>query len=789
VCAGSTVTIPVLSNDSTNCGALVPGSLAFVGTPPAGFSIAVGQVVYANGGSPSSGTVSATYRVCNNENPPCCDTATVTVTICSVSANDDVARVCAGGSVTIPVLSNDATSCGSLVPGSLSFVGTPPAGFSIAGGQVVYTNNGTPSSGTVSATYQVCNDETPPCCDAATVTVTVCSTTAVDDVAQACAGTTITIPVLENDSTNCGALNPGSLSFVGTPPAGFSIAGGQVVYTNPGTPTSGTLTATYQVCNNETPPCCDTATVSVTICTVLAVDDPVTICCGDVASVAVLANDSSTCGRIACADIQLVAPVPPGFSVQGCNVVYDSNAGPCLNPTTVRYRIRAGTGLVCNAEADVIVTILSRPLAQDDAIEITNTTTFPLDIEVLANDQPGAGCTFPTCAGCPAGTPCAVRIVSGPNFGTATVLSDCKVRYQPNAAFSTEDSFCYEVTNSCGCVDTACVRLSGCRNVDRATCASLLLYPEFDNRQGALTLFTLTNACCLISDGNLTVEMRFIDQEDCGETDRTFTLTPCDTLSFLTSAINPNQERGYAYAFAKRLNGGPGNPNGMPIVSNKLIGQLLIIDGIETLDYSMNAVAFLGLGDELSDNDEDGDGIRDLNGPHPTLAEYEQAPDQILIPRFLGQDPAGMGPQFRSQLLLIGLSGGSAFTTQVRFLVYNDSEDAFSHDREFDCWAKRPLIEWAPSTETAFLTSVGDDPDEILGADDHVAGWIRIDGVTASSSQEQITDPAIYAVLVESFESYNVADLPFELCSQANGDLLPVSPLGDGPVPVAGDDQ
>jgi len=561
------------------------------------------------------------------------------------------------------------------------------------------------------------------------------------------------------------------------------------VYTNPGTPTSGTLSATYQVCNGETLPCCDTATVSVTICAIDADDDPVTICCGDVVLVPVLDNDDSTCGRISCTSIQLVPPVPPGFSVVDCNVRYDSNAGPCLNPTTVRYRICAGTGLVCCAEADVIVTILSRPIAQDDVIEVTGLTTFPLDIDVLANDSPGAGCSFPACMGCPGGTPCALQIISGPTYGTATVQTNCLVRYAPGASFSTEDSFCYEVTNSCGCVATACVRLSGCRSVDRATCASLLLYPEYDNRQGSLTLFTLTNACCLISDGNLSVEMRFIDKDTCAETDTTFLLTPCDTVSFLTSTVNPNMERGYAYAFAKRLNAGPGNPNGMPIVSNKLIGQLLIIDGIETLDYSMNAVSFLGLGDELSDNDEDGDGIRDLNGPHPTLAEYEQAPDQILIPRFLGQDPAGMGPQFHSQLLLIALTGGSAFTTTVRFLVYNDSEDAFSHDRDFYCWEKRPLIEWAPSTESAFLTAVGDDPDEILGAEDHVAGWIRIDGLTATSSQETILDPAIYAVLIESFGAYNVADLPFELCSQANGDLLPVSPLGDGPVPVEGDDQ
>jgi len=42
-----------------------------------------------------------------------------------------------------------------------------------------------------------------------------------------------------------------------------------------------------------------------------------------------------------------------------------------------------------------------------------------------------------------------------------------------------------------------------------------------------------------------------------------------------------------------------------------------------------------------------------------------------------------------------------------------------------------------------------------------------------------IQDPAFYAVLVERIGTYGAADLPFELCSQNNGDLLPRSLLGD----------
>src|SRR5690606_36449306 len=98
-------------------------------------------------------------------------------------------------------------------------------------------------------------------------------------------------------------------------------------------------------------------------------------------------------------------------------------------------------------EASVVVTILSRPIAVDDKIELLPTTTFPLDIDVLANDSPGKGCTFPTCTGCsavPPIDPCAVRITTNPTFGTVTVLADCKLRYVPDPDFSTGDTFCYE---------------------------------------------------------------------------------------------------------------------------------------------------------------------------------------------------------------------------------------------------------------------------------------------------------------------------------------------------------
>ncbi|MFT7487290.1 MAG: hypothetical protein ACI9F9_003151, partial [Candidatus Paceibacteria bacterium] len=70
------------------------------------------------------------------------------------------------------------------------------------------------------------------------------------------------------------------------------------------------------------------------------------------------------------------------------------------------------------------------------------------------------------------------------------------------------------------------------------------------------------------------------------------------------------------------------------------------------------------------------------------------------------------------------------------------------------------------------------DPDELVGANYIETGWIRIDGDVANSPTTSIEDPAFYAVLIERIANLGGADLPFELCSQPGGVLLPRSLSG-----------
>jgi hypothetical protein len=259
------------------------------------------------------------------------------------------------------------------------------------------------------------------------------------------------------------------------------------------------------------------------------------------------------------------------------------------------------------------------------------------------------------------------------------------------------------------------------------------------------------------------VHFVFIDSVNCQEFDVTRRLTAKDTLSFLTRALNPNQTQGFAYAYATDT------ATHEPIVFDYLIGQLLSIDGVTAVDYSLNAVAFKGIGDgHLTDVDHDG--RRDLDG-----IEYSEAPDQILIPRFLGQSE-----DLTSELVLVSLSGGAAFDTTLDFTIFNDNEVALSQQHTFHCWERIHLLDLSSAFGNSFLQRQTDqDPLEIVGMPTRESGWIKIDGDIASSTTSKIMDPAFYAVLIERTSVYAAADLPFELCSQTNGSLWPLGPNGD----------
>ncbi len=465
---------------------------------------------------------------------------------------------------------------------------------------------------------------------------------------------------------------------------------------------------------------------------------------------------------------------------------------PALGFTgTCSFTYTVGTSVTpsCVGTGTVTVTVNPKPDAVDDLFEFDPTLPDPIELDLLANDSPGAPCTFanPT-IDCTRPLPCFPTL---PQHGTVAFNPVTRlVEYTRGPDFpESGDTFCYRIYNSCGCEDTACVvirPIEPCPPVNRHDCGSLLLYPEFDNRTGAKTLITVTDACCGGTGQNTRIEVIFINKSNCLETNRTYVLSPCDTLTFLTSAVGSANTQGYVYLYAKNSTATPGNPLGTPIVFNQLIGMETIINGIASFQYSLNAVSFRGLGDPFAPNDDDGDGIRDLNGPNAALPEYERAPDQILIPRFLGQDlPGG---NYASEMVLVNLSGGRQFTTVLDITGYNDNEVPFSGQYQFYCWDKIPLTTLSAMTLNTAL-QYQSDPREIFGLSERESGWMILNGNVAYSSAESILDPAIYAVLIERANGSVAADLPFELCAQENGALLPTGLFGNGPDAQNGDNQ
>jgi len=302
---------------------------------------------------------------------------------------------------------------------------------------------------------------------------------------------------------------------------------------------------------------------------------------------------------------------------------------------------------------------------------------------------------------------------------------------------------------------------------------SLLVFTEFDNRAGVSTLFSITNAFDgSLEDGTIAVEFVYRGAVGmsgqplgCLEFNRVVRLTPNDTFSTLTFVHNPNQEQGFCYAFARN------KTTGKAIKFDHLMGQTLVIDGPGAFEYSLAPVTYKA-GSALAQGaqtDADNDGIRDLDG-----VEYEASADEILIPRFFGQNR-----QYESDLVLINLTGGAQFDAILDFLVYNDNEEVFSAQHTFRCWQKRKLLQISQVFLNEFLLSTNHNPNEIQTLPFLKTGWMRIDGNSASSTAKTIQDPAFLAVLIERVGPYKAADLPYRRGTQTNGDLLPQGVLGD----------
>lgn len=282
--------------------------------------------------------------------------------------------------------------------------------------------------------------------------------------------------------------------------------------------------------------------------------------------------------------------------------------------------------------------------------------------------------------------------------------------------------------------------------------ASFLLFPEYDNRVGQTSLFTITNINGSTTSGAVDVHMVYIEASNCLESDLILHLSPRDTISFLTSAQMPGLQRGYAYAWA------------LDKVTHKaidfdfLIGCELRVDGIVTNDWSVQALGFQGRPGAGLETDLDHDGRPDLNG-----LEYDKSPNRIYVPRFFGQWPelGRMTGAFSDLILLQPLGPASNTTTTTAFLIWNDNEEVYSASYTFTCWKRARLLSISGVFAQSFLTFTNQSRTEIIGMPQVDAGWFEVRGQTSTTSTGQTTaNPPIFGVLVECRPN-SAADLPF----------------------------
>ncbi|GAA2170526.1 hypothetical protein GCM10009846_01240 [Agrococcus versicolor] len=427
---GEPVTIDVLANDT---GVFSPATVALL-DPETGLALAPGAaLVVANEGTwridPATGAVTFTpaagfegdptpvrYQVADLSGDV--TGATITVGYLPVAVDDASEGNVLGQPAVIDVLANDA---GVLDPTTIAFL-DPETGEALEpGAALVVTGEGRwtidPVTGIVTFTpvadfegdptpvgYQVA-DLSGDLTDA-TITVDYQPVATADESLGNALGTTVTVPVLANDS---GDLDPATVAIVDPETGEPLAAGAQLVVEGEGTWTidreTGAITFAPVVgfVSDPTPIAYVVedrsgtqtgATVTVDYLQVAADDALLDQPIGQPVTVPVLDNDQGDLDPATLAFVDaLGVPLAPGASLVIANqgtwtidpvagtVTFTPQAGYLGDPTPVRYQVADRAGDVVSAT----VTVSFLPVANDDE-DLANAFGEVVTIDVLAND-------------------------------------------------------------------------------------------------------------------------------------------------------------------------------------------------------------------------------------------------------------------------------------------------------------------------------------------------------------------------------------------------------------------
>jgi hypothetical protein len=371
--------------------------------------------------------------------------AFISVIVTHPTAVDDNIDTDAGNPVTIPVLANDSSAAAPLNPASVKVVNGPAHGtvtLDPATGNLTYTS--VPSfSGTDTFTYTV-QDANGATSNPAQVSVVVNRPQANDDFAGTTGATSVTIPVLANDTDPDGPdkLDVSSVAIV-TGPAHGSLAvdhaTGNVTYTARAG-FAGTDAFTYTVTDvNHAVSNVATVTIAVRGSGTGTTLNPVTIDtdAGNPVVIDVLAADSSPAGFAPGTVTVQTAPAHGSTAVDPATgkITY-TPAASFSGTDTFTYTVKDVNG---NSFGPATVSVVvNRPKANDDFA--STDAGNPVTIPVLANDTDPDGPDKLV--------ECSVKVVSAPAHGSVVVdPATGNVVYTPAAGFSGTDLFQYTVTD------------------------------------------------------------------------------------------------------------------------------------------------------------------------------------------------------------------------------------------------------------------------------------------------------------------------------------------------------
>ncbi|MGS1076882.1 Ig-like domain-containing protein [Pseudoxanthomonas beigongshangi] len=425
----------VLDNDTLNGAPVAPGDIVLTPTNAGPVTIAADGTVSVAPNTPA-GVYTPSYQICEAAVPDNCDTATVNVTVSTIDAVTDALGPAPAGTSAGNVLTNDFVDGAPATPGAVTLTQTSGGPvLTIAPDGTVTIAPGTPA-GPVSGGYEICQVAQPTLCDSVTITVTVAAGTliAVDDALGPVNGGTGGAAggnVLDNDTLNGAPVTAPQVTVAPANVAPITLGTDGTVSVAAGT-AAGSYTASYDLCEAINPANCDTATVTVAVTTLDAVDDTLGPVNGGIGGSAgnVLTNDRLDGAPFTTTAVTLTPANTPQLTI-GADGSVTVTAGTAAGTYAASYQIcQVAQPAICDTAAISVNVIVDAALnAVDDGFGPIDGAAGSANAgNVLANDTfNGVPVTLATVVFTPnAGAPLAIDangVVSVPAGTPAGIYS------------------------------------------------------------------------------------------------------------------------------------------------------------------------------------------------------------------------------------------------------------------------------------------------------------------------------------------------------------------------------